>query len=83
MVIPFGSSAKIAGAETASMYKDLEEGIDMEYPQWMNNVGENDSIILNKCIYGLVQATRQYYKKVIKILKKWDSAEAMPLHEKK
>ena len=29
----------------------------------------NDCIILNKCIYGLVQAAQQYYKKAVEILK--------------
>ena len=35
----------------------------------MSNIGKNDCIILNKCIYALVQAARQYYKKAAKILK--------------
>ena len=41
----------------------------MEYPQGMSDIRRDDCIILNKCIYGLVQAVRQYYKKVIKIFK--------------
>ena len=35
----------------------------------MSDVGTDDCVILNKCIYGLVQAAKQYYKKTIKILK--------------
>ena len=42
----------------------------MEYPQGMKNVGKDDCIILDKRIYGLVQAARQYYKKAVKSLKK-------------
>ena len=37
-------------------------------PKGMSDVGKDDCIILNKCIYGLVQAVRQYYKKDIKNL---------------
>ena len=33
------------------------------------NVKKDDCVILNKCIYGLVQAARQCYKKAIEILK--------------
>ena len=35
----------------------------------MSNVQKDDCIILNKCIYGLVQSARQYYEKAVKILK--------------
>ena len=42
----------------------------MKCPQGMSNVNRNGCIIFNKCIYGLVQAARQYYKKAIEMLKK-------------
>ena len=70
MVIHFGYSAQIVDVETAFLYMDLEEEIYMECPQGMSDVGKVDCIILNKCIYGLVQAAWQYYKKAVKILKK-------------
>ena len=35
----------------------------------MSDIKKDDCIILNKCIYGLVQAAWQYYKKAVKILK--------------
>ena len=35
----------------------------------MANIKKDDFIILNKCIYGLVEAAWQYYKKAIEILK--------------
>ena len=35
----------------------------------MSDVEKDDCIILNKCIYGLVQAACQYYKKAVEILK--------------
>ena len=34
--------------------------------------GKEDCILLNKSIYGLVQAVCQYYKKAVVILKKWE-----------
>ena len=61
--------AKIDNVETAFLYKDLEKEIYMECPQGMPNVKKDDCIILNKCIYGLVQAAWQKYKKTIEILK--------------
>ena len=62
-------SAKIVDIETAFLYGDLEEEIYMECPQGMSEVKKDDCIILNKCIYGLVQAACQYYKKAVEILK--------------
>ena len=34
----------------------------------MSDIGKDDCIILNKCIQGLVQAVRQYYKTSVKIV---------------
>ena len=69
MVLHFGYSAKIVDMETAFLYKDLEEEIYMEWPQGMSNVKKDDCIILNKCIYSLVQAGWQYYETAVEILK--------------
>ena len=35
----------------------------------MTGITQDDILALKMCIYGLVQATRQYRKKVVKILK--------------
>ena len=35
----------------------------------MFDMTKDDCIILNKCIYGLVQEAHQYYKKAVEILK--------------
>ena len=40
----------------------------MECPQHTKNMGKDGCIILDKCIYGLVQAAEQYCKKA-KVLK--------------
>ena len=69
MVLHFGYSAKIVDKETAFLYRDLEEEIYIECSQGISNVKKDKCIILNKCIYGLVQAARQYYKKAVKVLK--------------
>jgi hypothetical protein len=37
---------------------------------WIATVGPDDALLLTACIYGLVQAARQYYKKIAKILRK-------------
>ena len=71
MIIHFGFSAKIADAETAFLYGDLEEEISMEYLPGMTNVSKDESIISNKCIDDLVQVARQYYEKVVEILNKF------------
>ena len=41
----------------------------MECPQGMWDATKDDVLLLTACIYGLVQAARQYYKKVVKIKK--------------
>ena len=69
MVLPFGYSAKVVDVKTAFLYGDLEEEIFMECPRRMSDVKKDDCIILDKCIYSLVQAACQYYKKAVKILK--------------
>ena len=35
----------------------------------MKDVTSDDVLALQKCIYGLVQAARQYHKKIVSILK--------------
>ena len=69
MMIAEGLSAKIVDVETAFLYGDLEEEIYMECPAGMDSK-EGEVLILDKCIYGLVQSARQYHRKAVKILKK-------------
>ena len=68
-MLHFGYSAKIVDVKTAFLYGDLKEEIYMECPQGMKDVKRDDCIILKKCIYGLVQAAWQYYKKAVESLK--------------
>ena len=68
-MIYFGLEAKIVDVEMAFLYGELEEEIYMKCPQGMQDATKDDVLLLTACIYGSVQAARQYYKKVVKILK--------------
>ena len=68
-MILFGLTGKIADVETVFLFGELEDEIFMECPHGMPGVGPQDILALLMCIYGLVQAARQYYKKIVKILK--------------
>ena len=61
MAIHFEFSVKIVNDETAFLHGDLEDKICMECQQGMSDVGRDGCIVLKKCVYGLVQATNQYY----------------------
>ena len=60
---------KIVDVETAFLYGKLEEKIFMEIPPGMEKADPDDILMLDKSIYGLVQASRQWHKKMVKILK--------------
>ena len=60
---------KIVDVETAFLYGDLEEEIYMKLPEgiglFLNKEFEsNDALILVQATYGLVQAARQFFKKL-------------------
>ena len=61
---------KVVDVETAFLYGKFEDEIFMECPPGMKDVRKNDSIILGKCICGLVHAVIQYSKKAVEVLKK-------------
>ena len=65
--------AKIVNIETLFYMENLKKKFTWVCPQGMSDVGKDENIILNKCIYGLVQAVRQYYKKAVKILDNFGS----------
>ena len=59
----------IIDVETAFLHGDLEEDIYMECPEGLEH--DMDEILqLKKTIYGLVQSARQFWKKLVKVLKK-------------
>jgi hypothetical protein len=76
----FGLDSEQIDIETAFLYGDLEEEIYMEFPDGYeeylsNELGCNFTsneycLLLKKSLYGLVQAARQWWKKITEVLKK-------------
>ena len=69
VMIYFGLAAKIVDVETAFLYGRLDEEIYMECPPGLSGVSKANVLSLGRCIYGLVQASRQYHKEIVRILK--------------
>ena len=64
---------EIVDIETAFLYGELEEEICMKIPEGLSihsdiEYSEEDCLILDRSIYGLVQAARQFHKKFISVL---------------
>ena len=64
---------EIVDIKTAFLYGELEEEIYMKVPEGLSifmgkEFSENECLILEKSIYGLVQAARQFHKKLIAVL---------------
>ena len=76
LLIYYNFSSMIVDVETAFLYGQLEEEIYMDCPVGYAEAtgeivnGTDHVLLLLQCIYGLVQAARQYYKHMIQILKK-------------
>ena len=54
MVIFFNFATKIVNMNTTFLCRNLEEEIYMECSQNKPDIGSDDCIMLNKCIYGFV-----------------------------
>ena len=66
---------EIVDIETAFLYGELDEEIYMKIPKGLSVYIEDDEknededcVILDKSIYGLVQAARQFHRKLISVL---------------
>ena len=64
---------EIVDIETAFLYGELEEEIYMKVPEGLSlyhgkENNEDECLVLNKSIYGLVQAARQFHKKLASVL---------------
>jgi len=74
-VLVEGLKTRAIDIETAFLHGDLEEEIYMTIPRGYveagYEVGPDDCCALGKCIYGLVQAARQYWKKFVKTLEQY------------
>ena len=62
--------SEIVDVVTAFLYGNLDEVIFMTIPKGLNQYLEmtfelDDGVVLEKSIYGLVQAARQYHRKLI------------------
>jgi len=70
MSVLFGYSNVIIDVETAFLHGDLgiDEEIYMECPPGLD-CRNNEILILEKTIYGLVQAAKAFYKKLCKVLR--------------
>ena len=69
IVIIYGLQGKLVDIETAYLYGDFEEEVYMDCPEGMVNVKEDEALLLQSTIYGLVQSAMQYYKKDNSIIK--------------
>jgi Reverse transcriptase (RNA-dependent DNA polymerase) len=63
-----GLQATIIDVETAFLHGNLQEEIYMNIPDGLDSNG-NECLKLKKTIYGLVQSAREFYKKLIEVLK--------------
>ena len=64
---PLGFWVKVVGVKTAFLNGELKEDIYMECLPRMRAVGNDDCLILGKCIFCLVKAMRQYNKALKKV----------------
>ena len=63
--------ACLINVETAFLHGDLTNDIYMDCLEGMKNVNNSvDSLELLKCIYGLVQAAQQFFRKLKEVLVK-------------
>ena len=72
LMIKYGWVGEIVDVETAFLYGKLEEEIYLKIPAGLDLVtGEKsepgDCLVLLKAMYGLVQAARQFYKKLVRV----------------
>ena len=61
---------KVVDIDNAFLNGDLEHEINMNIPEGYDEVinpgvDKEDNLILQKAIYGLVQAARQFWKKIV------------------
>ena len=60
--------SKIVDVETAFLNGDLDQEIYMDCPKGLDH-NPDDCLVLKKALYGLVQSARQFFKKLVEILK--------------
>ena len=72
LMLARGWKGKLIDVETAFLYGDLEEEVYMKCPEGLEEFDGTDPeetcVLLEKSIYGLVQAARNWWKKFMKTL---------------
>ena len=70
-----GWDFEIIDIETAFLYRELDEEIYMKIPEGLSLFTRSDErnekedcVILDKSIYGLVQAAKQFHRKLVSVL---------------
>jgi hypothetical protein len=65
-------STRVIDVETAFLYGNLEEEIYMKIPDGLQEcagaIEPNSCLKLNRSLYGLVQAARQWWKRIVEVL---------------
>jgi len=69
VMLMWNLDAIIINVESAFLYDNLDDKIYMNLPDRMTGF-EDECLLLLKAIYRLVQAARQWHKKLIDVLKK-------------
>ena len=75
LALVHGWTMEIVDVVTAFLYGELDETIYMTIPEGLDRhtdqvFKEDDCVILDKSIYGLVQAARQFHKKLLHVMTK-------------
>ena len=68
-MIIYGLEGKLVDVETEFLYGDVGEEVYMDCPEGMVDISEDEALLLQSTIYGLVQSARQYYKKATSVFK--------------
>ena len=69
LMIVKGWQGRIIDVVTAFLNGDLEEEVYLEVPEGYNGCNENECLLLLKSMYGLAQSARQWWKKIVSVLK--------------
>jgi Reverse transcriptase (RNA-dependent DNA polymerase) len=68
MMLTWDLKAKVVNIETAFLHGDSKETIDMGISKGMD-ANNDECLILNKTMYGLAQSAREFYNKLVPVLK--------------
>jgi Reverse transcriptase (RNA-dependent DNA polymerase) len=61
-------NSKIIDVEKAFLHSELDQEMYMDCPQELDHKPA-DCLVLKKSLYGLVQSVRQFFKKLVEVLK--------------